>query len=177
VTVKADTGADIADLQATLENLDTGESPSDVRCAGGGPPCTWYCQSTQYAIPGGHYQLTLSAPGYANKTVEFTVATSSNCGCCGCGCSGGYSGTVDLTSDGGAAPGCCADRMNDATNCGQCGNKCAYDSQTCMAGTCENVCLPEGSSCDGSSLGCCTGLTCCAGAVDAPKHCYSVCPP
>jgi hypothetical protein len=168
VTVTATGSAAIADL--------TAEANFGVTCyAGGGTPCQWQCQSTQYQLPAGDYSVTLSAPGFDPKTIDFTINAQTGCGCCGCPCTQGYFGSVMLDGDG-EADSCCADRSKDVNHCGTCGNFCET-SEVCNAGMCEAACLSTGASC-GAGIGtCCSGLTCCSGAADAPTNCYVNCPP
>jgi hypothetical protein len=174
VTVTAPAG--IVSLAGELESHATGTSLGSLQCyANGGTPCTWNCQFYQTPIPDGDYSIVLSAPGYQEKTIDFTVEQPQNCGCCGCGCGIGYQGTASLEPDGSGTPECCSTLL-DAANCGACGNACD-PGLACSNGSCVAPCLAEGSSCDGAGDTCCGGLTCCSGAASAPRHCYAACPP
>jgi hypothetical protein len=108
----------------------------------GGTSCEWTCQSTAFNLSSGDYSVTLSAPGYDSRTVEFSVAPQTNCGCCGCACGNGDQETVSLHPAEAATPaGCCADLQNDAKNCGSCGT-------VCPLGLCESgKCAPAWGQC------------------------------
>jgi hypothetical protein len=129
-----------------IENLKAeGSGPLTVTCSAvfDDSPCTWTCQSNAiYTLADGDYSVTLSAPGYASKTIDFTVTNPTNCGCCGCGCTIGVQSSVELEPDSTIqSGGCCADLENDERNCGACGRQCP-------ANMCSNgSCLPNFGQC------------------------------
>jgi hypothetical protein len=170
--VSATNGAAIADLEI--------DAPFDIDCTPAGTePCQWMCQSVNYQLPSGDYAVTISAPGFDSSTIEFSVAPTTGCGCCGCPCSFGYNGQVMLEGPG-EMDGCCTDRQSDPANCGQCGNVCS--TGTCNAGQCpgETDCsaLTTLEACEASSechsvfvdpgtcgcegIGCCASFSRCA---------------
>jgi hypothetical protein len=119
-----------------IQNLKAEGVGVHVTCtAFGGTPCMWMCRSQEYELPGGDYSVTLSAPGYASKTIDFTITPPTNCGCCGCGCTVGAQETVKLTPDSTLqSGGCCADLESDSSNCGACGRTCP--ANMCFNGSC-----------------------------------------
>jgi len=127
VTVSADNGSVITGLEA--------QGDFEVECyANGVPSCQWSCQSVDYRLESGDHAITLSAPGFEDNTISFSVPEQGPCGCCGCPCSGGYFGAETLA--GGDATACCADLDNDPQNCGECGTSC---NGACVGGKCEGA--------------------------------------
>jgi len=164
VTVTADNGSGIASLEA--------HGDFDVECSlNSTMPCQWLCQSLSFQLPTGDHSITLSAPGFEDHTISFTVPEQGPCGCCGCPCSPGYYGQETLAGDGAT---CCADLQYDQLNCGECGNSC--NGNQCTMGKCEGATdcsiYVTQDVCDGSSEchsvfvdpgDCnCTGIGCCA---------------
>ena len=95
--------------------------------------------------------------GSCNNTCVYTAAEPhalSACvqGRCTIACEPGW-GECDGTYANG-----CESRLDDANNCGQCGNKCEFANavQSCVAGACLlDSCLPDFADCDGDpSNGC-----------------------
>lgn len=177
ITITVTASGGIAALKGQVESNTTGTTLGDLLCSPSGPAgsCSWSCQFLQFQIPNGDYTIVLSAPGYEDKSVDFTVTQPTNCGCCGCGCGIGYQGTTTLEPDGSGTPECCSTLVTDTTNCGACGHACEA-GQACSNGECVDPCLPEGSGCDGAGATCCGTLFCCSGAGGAPRFCYSTCP-
>jgi hypothetical protein len=173
VTVTAP--GNITALEGQLEDRATGTPLGALQCyPQNTSPCTWSCQFYEVGLGTADYSIVLSAPGYEEKTIDFSVEAPQNCGCCGCGCGVGYSGETALEPDGSTTPACCS-TLADTTNCGSCGNQCDT-GLACSNGECTAPCLPEGSICDGGGA-CCSGLTCCSGTASASRHCYAACPP
>jgi hypothetical protein len=128
VTVSAESGGAIANLEA--------KGDFEVVCyPNGATPCAWSCQSVNYQLAVGDYSITLSAPGFEDHTIAFSVPDPGVCGCCGCPCTVGYYGEETLAGDGAAA--CCADLDTDPLNCGACDRNC--NGGTCTAGTCDGA--------------------------------------
>jgi hypothetical protein len=125
------------DNDAPITDLTVSANGITVECAPDPDnDCWWICQSDRRPLLDGEYVMTVSAPGYHQKIVRFTVQTPAECGCCDCSCTGGYQpGTaVDLYTNGDTLPGCCAATATDPNHCGACGNVC--ESGHCEAGTC-----------------------------------------
>jgi hypothetical protein len=143
-----------------IQNLKAEGEGLNVNCyAYTSTACEWTCQSTDYRLPDGDYSVTITAPGYADKTVDFTVTNPTNCGCCGCLCGAGYQGTVELVPSGTpTTTGCCANTDSDPNNCGACGRKCPANG--CGAGKC----LPTFGACVFPSMG----------ANDCDEYCASI---
>jgi hypothetical protein len=100
----------------------------------GSGTCEWICQS-DFSVPDGTYAVTFSAPGYKPDTAMIVIKNPTDCGCCGCGCSGGYNGRLALEPDGTTTGACCAALETDSANCGACGHACTTNS-FCSAGLC-----------------------------------------
>jgi hypothetical protein len=115
------------DNDAPITDLTVSANGITVECAPDPDnDCWWICQSDRRPLLDGEYVMTVSAPGYHQKIVRFTVQTPAECGCCDCSCTGGYQpGTaVDLYTNGDTLPGCCAATATDPNHCGACGNVC-----------------------------------------------------
>lgn len=127
ITGSADHGGLITALEA--------HGDFEVECyANGVPACQWTCFSLDYRLEGGDYSITLSAPGYEDNTISFSVPEPGPCGCCGCPCSGGYYDAATLA--GGDATACCANLDSDPQNCGACGKSCPGG---CIEGKCQGA--------------------------------------
>lgn len=176
VTLTVTGGETLADVEGTIRNASSGAELGALSCfPNGGTPCSWYCQFYQLALGDGDYAIELSAPGYGNKTVEFSVQNPTNCGCCGCGCGPGYTGDTALEPDGGEIPACCAALAGDTRNCGACGNECET-GYTCTEGECTEICSGPSTGCSGSTYPCCAGLTCCPPDSLGQRQCLESCP-
>lgn len=137
ITITVTASGNIAALKGHVENDTTGTKLGDLQCSPSGlaGSCSWSCQYFQTQIPNGDYTIVLSAPGYEDKTVDFTVTQPTNCGCCGCTCGVGYQGTTMLDPDGSGVPECCSTLVVDTGNCGACGHAC-QSGEACSNGEC-----------------------------------------
>ncbi len=125
-----------------------------ITCGGGTT-----CQS-------GHCECPPARSTVCGTRCADTMTDPMNCGACGNVCPGGTSGMASCAAgrcgvmctpgsgdcDGNAANGCETNTRSDITNCGTCGNTCAYAhaTATCSTGSCVlGACAAGFSNCDG----------------------------